>query len=226
MTPQRLAKLIATLDRRQPDLTVLMEDTRKTHNIAAILRTAEAVGVFKAHAVSADQLIPRHHMTSAGSRKWMGLQMHSHITEAITALKAGGHHIVAAHRSEQAIDYRAFDYTQPCAVLLGSELPGVSDDALHLADTLVQIPIEGMVESLNVSVAAALILFEARRQREAAGIYQLPSRLPPEVYRTTLFEWAYPDIARRCRVRKLPYPALLEDGQLSQNPFADEADGD
>ena len=78
----------------------------------------------------------------------------------------------------------------------------------------------GMVESLNVSVAAALILFEAARQREAAGLYQT-SRLPEDEYNRTLFEWCYPDIARRCREAGLNYPELDDEGYIISNPFAE-----
>jgi tRNA (guanosine-2'-O-)-methyltransferase len=126
--------------------------------------------------------------------------------------------LLAAHLSDEARDYRDFDYTRPTAFLLGSELWGVSTRAAALADAHVVIPMEGLVNSLNVSVAAALLLYEARRQREAAGYYDA-CRLPPEVYSRTLFEWSHPEIARRCRERGLPYPPLTEDGDLAGNPF-------
>jgi tRNA (guanosine-2'-O-)-methyltransferase len=97
--------------------------------------------------------------------------------------------------------------------MLGNELDGLTDAALDAADTVVRIPMLGAVASLNVSVAAALILYEAQRQRLEAGAYD-ESRLDRDVARRTLFEWAYPRIARLCRRRGVPYPELGPDGEL------------
>ncbi len=219
MTPERFAKLKRVLSARQPDLTVLMENVHKPHNIAAILRTCDAVGVYRANGVSDQREIERHHMVSGGSRKWVDVRLHDDLDAACAALRGEGCQLLAAHLSDEARDYRDFDYTRPTAFLLGSELWGVSTRAAALADAHVVIPMEGLVSSLNVSVAAALLLYEARRQREAAGCYDA-CRLPPEDYSRTLFEWSHPEIARRCRERGLPYPPLTEDGDLAGNPFA------
>jgi tRNA (guanosine-2'-O-)-methyltransferase len=119
--------------------------------------------------------------------------------------------VVAAHVTASARDFRAEDYTRPTALLLGAELEGVSAPALALADATVAIPLLGMVPSLNVSVAAALLLYEAERQREAAGLYRSP-RLAPRLYHETLIEWLHPEVADYCRRRGLPFPQLDEDG--------------
>ena len=219
MTPERFRKLNARLARRQPDLTVLAENIHKSHNIAAIQRTADAVGIFGIHAVSETGEFRHHHMVSGGSRKWVALTLHESIGAAADALHDDGFRIVAAHPDPPARDYRDEDYTGKVALLLGAELDGVSSDALALADDRVRVPMEGMVSSLNVSVAAALLLYEARRQREAAGLYA-ECRLPDDVYRRTLFEWAYPDLALRCRQKNLDYPPLDADGDLLENPLA------
>jgi tRNA (guanosine-2'-O-)-methyltransferase len=219
MTPERFAKLKRVLSARQPDLTVLMENVHKSHNIAAILRTCDAVGVYRANGISDEGEIERHHMVSGGSRKWVDVLLHPDVDTACDRLRASGHQVLAAHFSDQARDYRALDYTRPTVFLLGSELWGVTDRAAALADAHVTIPMEGLVSSLNVSVAAALLLYEARRQREAAGCYER-CRLPPADFARTLFEWAHPDIAQRCRERELPYPPLTEEGDLARNPFA------
>ncbi len=218
MTPTRFRTLKSVLTRRQPDLTILSENVHKTHNLAAIVRSCDAVGVFQAHVVSVSPKIPRHHLTSAGSGKWIPLVFHADIKAAITALKNDGFQLFAAHQSDRAVDFRTVDYTAPTALLLGSELIGVSAEAADLADAHLTIPMMGHTESLNVSVANALILYEAMKQREAAGMYD-NSRLEPATFQTTLFEWAYPDIARRCRDKKLPYTALSDEGQLLENPF-------
>jgi tRNA (guanosine-2'-O-)-methyltransferase len=99
------------------------------------------------------------------------------------------------------------------AFLVGAELHGLSDEGLRLADEYVVIPMVGMVRSLNVSVATSLLLFEAMRQREAAGMYAQP-RLDSERYRALLFEWCYPRLARRLRDDGLPYPPIREDGSV------------
>lgn len=219
MTPERFEKIRTRLARRQPDLTMLVENVHKSHNIAAILRTADAVGVYRAHAVSETGEFRDHHMVSGGARKWVPVTLHDDTAGAVESLRKDGFRIVAAHPANDAGDYREVDYTAPTAILLGAELGGISEGALSLADELVKVPMEGMVASLNVSVAAALILYEARRQRESAGLYDR-RRIPDAEYRRTLFEWAHPDLARRCREKGLPYPPLDADGNLTENPFA------
>ena len=197
---------------------MLTENVHKSHNIAAVLRTADAVGIYEIHAVSEQGEVRRHHMVSGGSGKWVSLELHDDTPAAVSHLRERGFSIVAAHPSEDARDYRRLDYTRKMAILLGAEVDGISEAAKNLVDDFVSIPMEGMVASLNVSVAAALILYEARRQREAAGMYK-ECRLAPDLYARTLFEWAYPDLARRCRGKGLPYPPLTDDGDLLENPF-------
>jgi tRNA (guanosine-2'-O-)-methyltransferase len=109
------------------------------------------------------------------------------------------------------------DYTRPTALLLGAELLGVSEEALALADATVVIPLAGMVPSLNVSVAAAVILYEAQRQRAAAGLYDSP-RLDPRRRHETLVEWLQPDVADYCRRMGLPFPDVEEDGTVARLP--------
>ena len=217
MTPQRFHKLKAVLARRQPDLTVLADDVHKSHNISAVLRTCDAVGVHRLHAVSPSGELRRHHMVSSGSRRWVDIVIHPSVGAAVAALRAQDWRLVAAHPGALT-DYRAVDYTRKTAVVLGAELDGLAPRLLEAADDTVAIPMEGMVASLNVSVAAALILYEAQRQRRAAGLYAA-SRLPAAEYRATLFEWAYPEIAARCRGRGIAYPALTDDGLLTENPL-------
>ena len=212
-TPERLARLKAVLDRRQPDLTVLMENVSKPHNFSAILRTADAVGIYEAHAVHPTGGVPTHHDTAGGAAKWVYLRVPPDAETAIAHLKRRGFQVLATRLSEDARDYRAFDYTRPTAVLLGSEKWGVSEAAAELADAEIVIPMMGMVQSLNVSVAAAVILFEAQRQRLAAGMYDRV-RLDPETYARTLFEWAYPELAARLRAEGKPYPRLDERGRI------------
>lgn len=219
MTPERFTRLKAVLDKRQPDLTVLAEDVHKSHNISAVLRTCDAVGIAEMHAVSPGGEFARHRMISGGSRKWVRVRLHRDTGSAVAVLRTQDCQIVAAHLSDTAVDYRVPDYTQPTAILLGSELIGVSADAARLADTHIRIPMRGLVESLNVSVAAALVLYEAARQREAAGLYA-SCRLDPATYREILFEWSYPAAARHCRAKGLAYPPLDAEGFIARRTLA------
>jgi tRNA (guanosine-2'-O-)-methyltransferase len=213
MRPERFHRLRAVLERRQPDLTVLMDRVNKTHNFSAILRSCDAVGVLDAHVVPPEHGLDINHSSSGGTKKWVGVRRHEDVSAAIAHLVDRGFRLVAADVAPDAVDYRDVDYTGPTAIVMGAELYGVSAEARALVHGSVTIPLSGMVHSLNVSVASALILFEALRQREAAGLYDA-SRLTPEELERRLFEWAYPSLARRRRESGRPYPALTADGEI------------
>ena len=213
MTPERFQRLHAALSRRQPDLGILMERVNKSHNFSAILRSCDAAGVLEAHVVPPDRGVDLHHDTAAGSSKWVDVRSWSDVGSAIDHLHEGGFRVLAAHPGDEARDFRQVDLTTPTAFMMGAELHGISEEGLRRADGRIAIPMAGLVRSLNVSVAAALLLFEAKRQREAAGMYDR-SRLPPETFRRKLFEWAYPKVARIHRERGLPYPELADDGSI------------
>lgn len=201
------------LERRQPDLTVVLDNVNKPHNFSAVVRTADAVGIWEVHAVVPEGGLAVHHLAAGGSKRFVKVNVHPTLEKVDAALSADSYQLLAAHPSEDAIDFREVDFTRPTAVLFGQEKDGLTAAALATADRLVQIPMEGMVASLNVSVAAALILFEAQRQRSVAGLYEA-SRLAPEVFDRTLFEWSYPEIARLCRERGVAYPELSPDGEI------------
>lgn len=222
MTPERLAKLRAALARRQPDLTVYMDAVNKSHNVSAIVRTADAVGVHRLHALSTGGALRRHHMIAGGAKHYVGLTLHGSTAAAVAALRAEGWRLVAAHASPRARDYRSVDYTAKVAIMVGAELIGLSDEALEAADEHIAIPMHGLGASLNVSVAVGVLLLEAERQRRAAGLYAT-SRLSPAEHDATLFEWCYPDIAERCRQLGRAYPSLTNDGMMTWNPLLDVA---
>ncbi|WP_154124581.1 tRNA (guanosine(18)-2'-O)-methyltransferase TrmH [Grimontia hollisae] len=220
MTPERFARIHEVLATRQPDLTVCMEEVHKPNNISAIIRTADAVGIHQVHAVW-----PRNSKmrtlggTSAGARNWVDVVTHDNTPDAFAALKAKGMQILVTNLSETAVDFREIDYTKPTAIVMGQEKTGISQQALALADQDIIIPMVGMVQSLNVSVASALILYEAQRQRQNAGMYQRTRTLIPqaEVDRI-LFERGHPVLAKVARRKGLPYPALDEEGQIVADP--------
>lgn len=213
MRPERFQRIRQVLQRRQPDLTVLMDRVNKSHNFSAILRNCDAAGVLDVHVVPPEGGLDLHHATSAGTRKWIGVRRHPDVPTAVEALEARGFQLVAAHPAPDAVDFRELDYARPTAFVMGAELHGVSPEALAAAHTHVVIPMVGMVHSLNVSVATALLLYEAMRQREAARMYDA-SRLEPEAFRQRLFEWAYPSLAHQHRSEGRPYPALDDAGQI------------
>lgn len=207
MTPQRRARVEAVLARRQPDLTVLMERVHKPHNFSAVLRTADAVGILEAHAVVPSGGLPDLSGTSKGAEKWVQVHTHRDTASAVKALQARGFRCYAAHFSERAVDFRAVDYTQPSAIILGTEYHGVSPEAVALADGEIIIPMMGMTQSLNVSVANSVVLYEAQRQREAAGMY-LERQIDEATYQRLLFEWIYPRQAKLLKRQGLPYPTV------------------
>lgn len=221
MKPERLAKLHRALDRRQPDLTVFLDAVNKAQNLTSIVRTADAVGIQRLHATSADDALRLHHMIAGSAKHWVAVTLHRSARVGLTALRKEGWRIVAAH-SGGTSDYRDVDYTKKVAIVVGAEAVGLSDAARAAADDEIAIPMHGLGTSLNVSVAVGVILLEAERQRLKAGFYER-CRLAPDERERTLFEWSYPEIAERCRQLGRPYPALTADGRLAANPLLDVA---
>jgi len=214
MTPERFERLKGALRRRQPDLTVVMDRVSKSHNFSAVLRNCDAAGVLEAHFVRPRRsALPLHYSSSAGTKKWVSVRRHADVRSAVGHLRDRGFTVLAAHPSGRSVDFREVDYTRPTALMMGTERHGLTDESLGLADEHVEVPMMGLARSLNVSVATSLILFEAVRQRQAAGMYE-QSRLSPEAFERKLFEWAYPAIARARRREGRPYPGLSADGEL------------
>lgn len=213
MTPERFNRLRATLDKRQPDLTVLTDYVHKGRNLSAIVRTADAVGIGDVHCVIGDQDYRSFRGTALGSHRYVKVHRYQQLQPPVNDLKAKGFQIVAAHLSAQAVDYHDVDFTKPTALLMGAEKDGISDEASELADIHVTVPMVGMVESFNVSVAAGIILSEARHQRQLAGFYQA-QRIEQAEYEQLFFEWAHPKIRDFCRTHSFDYPPLREDGEI------------
>ncbi|CAI0793003.1 tRNA (guanosine(18)-2'-O)-methyltransferase [Serratia entomophila] len=200
---------------RQPDLTVCLEQVHKPHNVSAIIRTADAVGVHQVHAVWPTTRMRTLVSSAAGSNSWVNVKTHRTISDAVGHLKAQGMQILATNLSARAVDFREVDYTRPTCVLLGQEKTGITEEALALADRDIIIPMIGMVQSLNVSVASALILYEAQRQRQNAGLYRRErSMLDEEEQQRLLFEGGYPVLANVAKRKGLPRPHIDEQGQV------------
>lgn len=217
LLPRRFERLKSVLNHRMADLTVLLEHVEKPHNLSAILRSCDAVGALEAHAVSFKGRPRTYNSTAQGSQKWVPLNDHPDIETAISVLKAKGFRLFGTHLGTNARDYRDCDFTGPTAFVLGAEKWGLSDQARDLMDEALFIPMRGMVQSLNVSVATATLLFESLRQRQAAGV--APSHgegLTAEHYQRLLVEWSYPEVAAWCREQNRPYPNLNDQGELME----------
>lgn len=210
MTPERYKRIRTVLAQRTTDLTVLMDRVHKPHNLSAIVRSCDAMGVARAHAVAPHRLQVHRH-TSSGSGRWVDVVVHPNIEAAAGRVRSDDLRIVAAHRGPDSCPLDEVDLTRPTALLVGSELEGLSDDARELADQMVEVPMRGMVESFNVSVATAVLFYEAVRQRNASADYR-PAPLAPEEQQRLAFEWSYPRVARACRAKGEPYPPLDDDG--------------
>jgi len=222
MTERRFRRIDAVLRRRQPDLTILAEDVYKPHNLSAMLRSADAVGIGHVHAVTPTGGLPTYSATSASAEKWVTLEVHAGLDAALARVRGAGMQVLAAHLSASAVDYRDVDYVRPTCILFGNERSGVSAEAAAAADAHVIIPMLGMVPSLNVSVATAVILFEAQRQRRAAGAYDVPA-LGSEERNAQAVRWLYPRLATHYDAHGWALPQLDAHGALPPGVSLPEA---
>lgn len=174
-TERRQARVRAVLRRRQPDLTVVLENIHDPHNVSAMLRSCDAVGVLRAHAVYTVEEPPASafaRQTSASAAKWVEVARHDSVASCFEALRADGLRILVTSLGPGSRSLYEWDLTCPTALVLGNEMRGVSDEASELADGAIAIPMMGMVQSLNVSVACGVCLYEALRQRKGVGAYE------------------------------------------------------
>jgi tRNA (guanosine-2'-O-)-methyltransferase len=170
-TRRRIEKMQKVLQTRQHDLTVVCENIHDPHNVSAILRTCDAVGISTVHLLYTRESFPVLGKKSSGSaKKWLEFQQHCNHSNLRELLKSRNMIIYATHINQNAKTIYQVDWTKPTAIILGNEHRGVSEDSLHISDFTVKIPMQGMIESLNVSVAAAVILYEIFRQRLQAGM--------------------------------------------------------
>ena len=211
MTPDRFKKIKDVLFKRQMDLTVILDNIHKPHNFNAIVRTCDAVGVQDVQYIPVTKGYRQLNYYAKGSQKWVEAHKFDDFPSCAKIFQDQGYQLLAAHFSDQAIDYRDVDYTKPTAIVMGTELKGISNQTANIVDKHIIVPMQGMVASLNVSVASAVILFEAQKQRLEAGMYSNRSMLDKR-YEKLLFEWSYPRIARMYREKNEPYPQLDEDG--------------
>jgi len=213
MSPERFEKIKDVLNKRQPDITVILDNVHKPHNIAAILRSCDATGIGNIHSRSKNSKIGLNLKAASGSNRWVNVNFYHQLSELYKSLSKENYNIFVANNSENAIDYREVNYTIKTAIVLGAELDGVSNNSLSFANKEIKVPIVGMVESLNVSVTNAVILYEIQRQRKEAGLYK-SRRLSINEYEKLLFEFSYPEVATILQRKGSPYPKLDKFGQI------------
>lgn len=174
-TARRKARLLEVLRHRQPDLTLVLANIHDPHNVSAIYRSCDAFGVSRVHLYYTNTPFPvLGRKTSASARKWVESVRHKTSAAMLETLRGQGMQVLATSFSETAKPLRQWDFTRPTAVIMGNEHSGVEEELLQAADGQLYIPMHGMIQSFNVSVASAIILAEAARQREAAGMYAEP----------------------------------------------------
>ena len=189
ITERRRAKLERVLRWRQKDLTLVLANIHDPHNVSAIYRSADAFGVAALHLYYTDTAFPElGKKSSASARKWVESERHKNSADLMRTLRGQGFQVLATSCSETARPLRAWDFIRPTAVIMGNEHSGVEEELLSLADGQLYIPMYGMIQSFNVSVAAAVILSEASRQRVQAGMYDRPS-YPPDELAARLEAW-------------------------------------
>ena len=192
MTPERREKLQAVLSKRQNDITIVLENVFDPHNISAVMRTCDAVGVQELYVLNTK--IPRHKKwgakSSSSAAKWLTVYQFENAEECFSELRKKYSKILTTHLTSDAINLYEIDLTQRVALVFGNEHSGVSEEIRSLADGNFIIPQSGIIRSLNISVACAVTLYEAYRQKALAGHYD-KAKLNEEVLKELMDKWGY-----------------------------------
>ena len=190
MTPERTDRLQSVLNRRQPDLTVVLENVFDPHNIGAVMRTCDAVGIQDIYILNSR--IPPHKKwgakSSSSAAKWLTIHQFTDAGACFKALRQQFKKIYTTHLSSDAVGLHELNLTEPVALVFGNEHSGVSDEIIELADGNFIIPQAGIIRSLNISVACAVTLYEAFRQKSLAGHYD-KAKLESEKRTALRNEW-------------------------------------
>ena len=173
MTPERIKRLNDVLDKRQPGLAVLLENVHDPHNISAVMRTCDAVGIQDIYILNTK--IPKHKAwgarSSSSAAKWLTVHQFTDTKECFAAMRKHYDKIYTTHLSTDAVGLHELDLTQKVALVFGNEHGGVSEETIALSDGNFIIPQVGIIKSLNISVACAITVYEAFRQKSIAGHY-------------------------------------------------------
>lgn len=176
MTPQREAKIRQMLHNRQPNLGVVLENVKDQHNIYAVLRSCEAIGVGKVYIIHEMKNLEWYvgRASSGKSLKWIEYELYSDIDTCMAEVTSTYDQILTTHMHKSATPLHETDFTPSTALIFGNEKLGVSEEMMRYATGNFLIPMMGMTQSLNISVACAVTLYEAYRQKKQAGHYDQP----------------------------------------------------
>ena len=188
-TEERLQKITSVVKSRQHSLRVVLENIHDPHNVSAIFRSCDAVGVPKVSLIYNTEKFPKISKTSSSSaNKWIEKEKFEDVEKCYSSLRKEGFKIYASMLADEAVDLFDLNLTEKTALVMGNEHRGVSEDAAKLADKIFYIPMSGMIQSLNVSVATAVTLYEAYRQRKSKGMYA-KSELSEKEIENMIDEW-------------------------------------
>lgn len=188
-TKERIEKVKKVLSLRQPDLRVVLEEVKNTHNASAVIRTCDAAGILDVDIISSSQeRFPINEAISTRAEKWLQFHHYTSTTACLNHLKKKGFKIAATHLKKKALPHTSLDYTQPLAIVFGNEAEGISKEALRMADYVIKIPMIGMAQSLNLSVSVGIILYEALKQRQEKGFYK-KRRLSSQEFKAYMKKW-------------------------------------
>jgi tRNA (guanosine-2'-O-)-methyltransferase len=173
MTPERYNRMLSVIKNRQTNLTVVMENVNDPHNISAVMRTCDAVGIQDLYILNTK--IAKHDYfgikSSSSAAKWLTVHQFTNTKECFEALRKNYNKIFTTHLSSDAVSLYELDFTDSVALVFGNEHDGVSEETIAMADGNFIIPQLGFIQSLNISVACAVSIYEAHRQKFAAGHY-------------------------------------------------------
>jgi tRNA (guanosine-2'-O-)-methyltransferase len=177
MTSERKEKLERILSLRQPGLTVVLENIEDPRNVSAVMRSCDAVGIQDVYLINDRPARERNWGFKSGrsAEKWVTLHHFDNVGACVEALRKEFRQIYTTRLSDDAQSVYQIDFTIPTALVFGNERSGVSDEMAKLADGNIVIPMAGMLQSLNISVACAVTIYEAFRQKQAAGHYSQPA---------------------------------------------------
>lgn len=192
MTPERRERLLSVLNKRQASLTVVLENVQDPHNISAVMRTCDAVGIQEIYVLNTK--IPRHKKwgakSSSSAAKWLTVHQFSDEAACMAALRQKYDKIYTTHLATDAVSLYEIDFTGSVALVFGNEHSGVSEEIRALADGNFIIPQVGIIRSLNISVACAVSIYEALRQKTLAGHYE-QRNLPDAQFNSLLEQWGF-----------------------------------
>jgi len=191
MRIERETKLKKAIAYKQGTLTVVMENVHDPHNISAVLRSCDAVGVIEVYIVNSEtgKKPKMGKKSSASAMKWLNLHYFDNLEACFTAVRKKYDKIYTTHLSKEAKTLHKMDFTQSVALVFGNEHEGVSEEAVALSDGNFIIPQVGLIQSLNISVACAVTLYEVFRQRDQANMYE-ESQLSPQEQEAMFVEWS------------------------------------